>query len=83
MLAGLIGLYLGWLWLAVGNLLVPIVVHALYDFVALMYLVKVRGEGLGIGDWIISDFRFQIWRFEDLLTTNHSPLPPAASDYTA
>ena len=49
-LAGLIGLYLGWLWLAVGNLLAPIVVHALYDFVVLTYLVKVRGEGLGIRD---------------------------------
>ena len=49
-LAGLIGLYLGWLWLAVGNLLAPIVVHALYDFVVLTYLVKVRGEGLGTRD---------------------------------
>ena len=49
-LAGLIGLYLGWLWLAVENLLAPIVVHALYDFVVLTYLVKVRGEGLGTRD---------------------------------
>ena len=49
-LAGLIGLYLGWLWLAVGNLLAPIVVHALYDFVALAYLVKVKSKGLGVGD---------------------------------
>jgi membrane protease YdiL (CAAX protease family) len=39
-LAALIGLYLGWLWLATGNLLVPIIVHALYDFLALAYLVK-------------------------------------------
>jgi membrane protease YdiL (CAAX protease family) len=42
-LAGLIGLYLGCLWLWTGNLLVPIAVHALYDFLALVYLVKIRG----------------------------------------
>ncbi len=41
-LAGLIGLYLGWLWLVSGNLLTPIVVHGLYDFIALAYLVKWR-----------------------------------------
>jgi uncharacterized protein len=44
-LAGLIGLYLGWLWLASGNLLVPIVTHGLYDFLALLYLVRGRGAG--------------------------------------
>jgi membrane protease YdiL (CAAX protease family) len=42
--AGLIGLYLGGLWIATGNLLVPITAHAVYDFLALVYLVKVRGE---------------------------------------
>ncbi len=41
-LAGLIGLYLGWLWLATGNLTLPITAHALYDFLALVYLVRVR-----------------------------------------
>lgn len=41
-LAGLIGLYHGCLWLWTGNLLVPIAVHALYDFLALVYLVKIR-----------------------------------------
>jgi len=46
-LAAAIGLYLGWLWLACGNLLTPIVTHALYDFLALAYLVKLRGEGRG------------------------------------
>ena len=46
-LAGLIGLYLGWLWLATGNLLTPIVAHGTYDFLALLYLVKIRGEGRG------------------------------------
>jgi len=38
-LAAGIGFYLGWLWLYSGNLLVPIVTHALYDFVALIYLL--------------------------------------------
>jgi uncharacterized protein len=44
LLAGLIGLYLGWLWLATGNLLTPILTHGVYDFLALLYLVKARGE---------------------------------------
>jgi len=44
-LAGLMGLYLGWLWIATGNLLVPIMAHAIYDFLALAYLVKVRRRG--------------------------------------
>jgi uncharacterized protein len=39
-LAALIGVYLGWLWIATGNLLAPIVAHALYDFVALVYLTR-------------------------------------------
>jgi uncharacterized protein len=41
-LAGLIGAYLGGAWLATGNLLVPMIAHAMYDFVALVYFVKVR-----------------------------------------
>ncbi len=40
LLATIIGLYLGGLYLVTGNLLVPIVVHALYDVVALRYLMK-------------------------------------------
>ncbi len=43
-LAGLIGLYLGWLWIATGNLLVPITTHAVYDFLALLYLTRVRSR---------------------------------------
>jgi len=42
LLAGLIGLYLGGIWLATGNLLVPMIAHTGYDFVALWYLVKIR-----------------------------------------
>ncbi|OHB67944.1 MAG: hypothetical protein A2V70_17985 [Planctomycetes bacterium RBG_13_63_9] len=42
-LAGLIGLYLGGIWLAgEKNLLLPIVTHAMYDFLALVYLVMIR-----------------------------------------
>lgn len=42
LIAGLISLYLGWIWIATGNLLVPIVAHAFYDFVVLVYLTKIR-----------------------------------------
>lgn len=42
LLASLMGLYLGWLWIATGNLWVPITAHALYDFLALVYMVKLR-----------------------------------------
>jgi membrane protease YdiL (CAAX protease family) len=38
LLAGTFGLYLGWLTMAHGNLLPAVAVHALYDFVALIYL---------------------------------------------
>jgi hypothetical protein len=39
-LAGLIGVYLGGVWLASGNLLVVVIAHALYDFIALLYLLR-------------------------------------------
>jgi len=43
-LAGLLGLYLGGLSIAHNNLLVAIVTHALYDYIALNYLLqKYRG----------------------------------------
>jgi membrane protease YdiL (CAAX protease family) len=43
-LAGLVGLYLGGLFLLTGNLLVPMVVHATYDFVALSYWIHSRAD---------------------------------------
>ncbi len=43
--AGLIGLYLGGLWILTDNLLVPITIHAVYDFTALLYLVRLRKPG--------------------------------------
>jgi membrane protease YdiL (CAAX protease family) len=39
-LATLAGAYLGWAYLASGNLLVPVLAHALYDFTALVYLLR-------------------------------------------
>jgi membrane protease YdiL (CAAX protease family) len=42
-LAGLMGAYLGLVWLYSGNLLAAIVAHALYDFVVLLWLL--RGPG--------------------------------------
>ncbi|MBC8873159.1 MAG: CPBP family intramembrane metalloprotease [Planctomycetes bacterium] len=39
-LAALMGLYFGILLIATDNLLTPIVAHALYDFFALLYLVR-------------------------------------------
>ncbi len=49
-LATLLGVYLGGLWLACDNLLAPIITHALYDFVALLYLVWTDRAGLGDQD---------------------------------
>lgn len=42
--AAVMGLYLGWLLVVSGNLLVPVTAHAAYDFVALVYLVKFREQ---------------------------------------
>ena len=39
-LATLVGFYLGWLALATGSLIPPIIAHGLYDFFALWYLRK-------------------------------------------
>jgi membrane protease YdiL (CAAX protease family) len=44
--ATLMGLYLGWLFVWFDNLLVPMMVHGLYDFVALVY---VTGESTAAG----------------------------------
>jgi membrane protease YdiL (CAAX protease family) len=44
MLATAIGAYLGWLFLAFDNLVVPMAVHGIYDFVALVYLRRTGGR---------------------------------------
>jgi membrane protease YdiL (CAAX protease family) len=41
-LATLAGAYLGSVWLITGNLLVVIIAHGFYDFIALVYLLRVR-----------------------------------------
>jgi membrane protease YdiL (CAAX protease family) len=43
-LAGLISIYFGWLLMATGNLLVPIVAHAAYDFLAFVYLLRIERD---------------------------------------
>ena len=46
-LAAIFGVFLGWLFLVTDNLFVPIVVHALYDLVALISLRReLRKDGL-------------------------------------
>jgi uncharacterized protein len=54
-LVGLIGLYLGWLWTATGNLLAPIATHAAYDCVALLYLARLRAPAAGCNDYADPD----------------------------
>ncbi|UCF39704.1 MAG: CPBP family intramembrane metalloprotease [Gemmatimonadota bacterium] len=44
LLAAVLGLYLGALLLTTGNLVVPIVVHTLYDIVALLLWVREAGR---------------------------------------
>jgi CAAX protease family protein len=50
--AGLTGLYLGVIYKASGNLYIVMVMHAVYDFIALMYLVG-KGKKKETGDLII------------------------------
>jgi membrane protease YdiL (CAAX protease family) len=47
LLATLLGVYLGGVWLLTGNLLVVIVAHGLYDFFALVYLSRSRAPATG------------------------------------
>jgi membrane protease YdiL (CAAX protease family) len=44
-LAGMMGLYLGALFLLQGSLLAPIITHALYDFIALIYVARRYRDG--------------------------------------
>ena len=49
-MTGLIGFYLGWIWNSSGNLLVPVTTHAVYDFFALVYLLKIRPPAVDRND---------------------------------
>jgi membrane protease YdiL (CAAX protease family) len=42
LVAAVVGVYLGWLFIATNNLVAPMVAHAAYDFVALCYLVRYK-----------------------------------------
>jgi len=44
LLATLIGAYLGWLALRHQDLVAPMIAHGLYDFLALAYLARYRGQ---------------------------------------
>ena len=44
-IAAFIGAYLGLLWIWTGNLLAPIITHAVYDIAALVYFLKMRRSG--------------------------------------
>jgi uncharacterized protein len=44
-IAAFIGAYLGLLWIWTGNLITPMITHAIYDFGALMYFLRVYRSG--------------------------------------
>ena len=48
MLAALLGAYLGGLLIVTGNLLVPMIVHAAYDFVAITLLLRATPNGTDV-----------------------------------
>lgn len=50
LIATLIGLFFGWLYLWSGNLSAPIVTHAAYDFFALVYMLERRHGDAGASD---------------------------------
>ena len=44
-IVAILGLYLGTVWILSGNLLTVMITHALYDFAALAYLLRIRPYG--------------------------------------
>jgi membrane protease YdiL (CAAX protease family) len=48
-LAALMGAYLGAVWYWTGNLLPPVLMHALYDFLVLLYLLRGPGSAEAAG----------------------------------
>ena len=48
LIATIFGLYLGACWMASGNLLVPVIAHGLYDFLALAYLLRVQATASAV-----------------------------------
>jgi membrane protease YdiL (CAAX protease family) len=52
----LTGVYLGVIYQASGNLYIVMIIHALYDFIALVYLVR-KGKSENIGLRAMSDIK--------------------------
>jgi membrane protease YdiL (CAAX protease family) len=44
LLATITGIYLGWLYWATGSLVAPVLAHALYDFIALVVIVRRQAD---------------------------------------
>ena len=44
LLASLLGVYLGGIWIATDSLIIVMVAHTAYDFAALLYVVRIRGD---------------------------------------
>src|SRR5262249_41277497 len=42
LLATAMGVFLGWLWMLSDNLLTVVITHGLYDFLALVYLLRIH-----------------------------------------
>ena len=72
-IAAVIGACLGWVWLLTGNLLVPIIAHGFYDFVALVYFLRCERPQFSIDA--------EATRAEDL-SPGHDE-PPSADDAAA
>jgi len=43
-LATVTGIYLGWLYWFSGGLVVPVLAHALYDFIALIVITRIEPD---------------------------------------
>src|SRR5947209_14908287 len=59
LLAAVMGAWLGWLWLWCDNLLPAILAHALYDFVALVLLLRAAPVPLSFGLGCAARMRWQ------------------------
>jgi membrane protease YdiL (CAAX protease family) len=46
-ITALLGAYLGAIWVQNGNLLTVMVIHAVYDFAVLGYLIRLRAGAVG------------------------------------
>ncbi len=81
-IAGFIGAYLGLLWIWSGNLLKPMVTHAVYDFAALVNFLRVYRSRLRFkfirvlqtGALRLNN-PFTLWRFRTRIVNTPSTVP--------